>query len=192
MRKSPKIPRWRGSLAMRCWKCKHGRPSFQFTVFFESKNMFVFASLGFSLHPVNNIWQIGKREKNEFCLLFVLFVWWLRKRIAWHRRHLCSQLLKIWIDRLGTVDSECSQFLQVWVCLFVCVTLGAFSQVCYTATRAILTLMACLKIDRVVRSCNVILSVFSPSPSASLQVCYKSNIKCDLWGAMYLFFRQYN
>ena len=47
--------------------------------------------------------------------------------------------------------------------------------------------MSCLTIDRVVRSCNVILSVFSPSPSASLQVCYKSNIKCDLWGAMYLF-----
>ena len=59
---------------------------------------------------------------------------------------------------------------------FVCVTLGAFSQVCYTATKAILTLMACLKIDRVVRSCNVILSVFSPSPNASLQVFHKSHI----------------
>ena len=61
--------------------------------------------------------------------------------------------------------------------LFVCFChLGAFSQVCYTATRAILTLMVCLKIDRVVRSCNVILSVFSPSPNASLQVFHKSHI----------------
>ena len=116
----------------------------------------------------------------------MLYVWWFARAYCLAPAE-PSQLLKIWIDRLGKLDSECSQFLQVWVCLFVFVTLGAFYQVCCTATRRVLTLMECLKIDRVVRSCNVILRVFSPSPSASLQVCYKSNIKCDLWGAMYLF-----
>ena len=89
----------------------------------------------------------------------MLYVWWFARAYCLAPAE-PSQLLKIWIDRLGKLDSECSQFLQVWVCLFVFVTLGAFSQVCCTATRGVLTLMECLKIDRVVRSCNVILSVF--------------------------------
>ena len=64
-----------------CWKCKHGRPSFQFTVFFESKKMLSFAALGLSLDPVNNIWKSGKsgqKIKMYFCCYFnvlkILFV----------------------------------------------------------------------------------------------------------------------
>ena len=59
-----------------CWKCKHGRPSFQFTVFFESKKMLSFAALGLSLDPVNNIWKSGKSGQKIKMYFFIFLMFW--------------------------------------------------------------------------------------------------------------------